>query len=63
MCHLAQAMAWDLTAGRLCNHTLSPTLPQAAQKRVRGLSDDLEEAREPFVADQARGRASGVACW
>ncbi|PRW33926.1 kinesin K39 [Chlorella sorokiniana] len=25
---------------------------EAAQKRIRGLSDDLEEAREPFVADQ-----------
>ena len=34
----------------------SLTAPQAAQKRIRGLSDDLEEAREPFVADQARGR-------
>lgn len=25
---------------------------EAAQKRVRCLTDDLEEAREPFVADQ-----------
>ena len=34
---------------------------EAAQKRVRGLTDDLEDARAPFQADQ--GGCCGSCVW
>lgn len=39
---------------------------EAGQKRIRGLTDDLEDARAPYVADQGEqvlGFAGGRAGW